>query len=942
MIDKIIIKGARENNLKNVDIDIPKNKLVVITGVSGSGKSSLAFDTIYTEGKRRYFESLSSYARQFLGGSDKADVESIEGLSPTIAVDQKSTSHNPRSTVGTVTEIYDYLRVLFARVGTPYCPYNHGVIVAHTQKQMLEFVLKQEARKKLMILAPIPSNEFSDIDELVADLKQEGYLRIRVNNQQYLLDEYINIPKAKKYKVEIILDRVIINHDQQTKSRISDSIEQAIKRSNGEIIFVIEDQDFAFSQTESCQVCGFRINQIEPSLFSFNSPLGACETCKGLGYNNLPDERKMIPNPEKSINQGGIDFFKNTVNTTNLDWQRFNSLIVHYQIDKNKPLKDLSKEQIRLLMYGSDEPISIDITSANNKKYSSVDRVEGILELVHRRYQETSSEMAREHYNKYLSEQECETCSGKKLSPQALSILINKKDIIDFTRLNINEEIDFLLNLSLNNEEQQIANPIIKEILDRLGFLKNVGLDYLTLARSSMTLSGGESQRIRLATQIGSKLTGILYVLDEPSIGLHQKDNEMLIHTLKEMRDLGNTLIVVEHDEDTMLAADYLIDVGPGAGVYGGEIIAFGTPQDVINNPDSITGQYLSKKKFIPVPAKRRGGNGAKVILKGASHNNLKNVNLTIPLNKFICVTGVSGSGKSSLIFETLVKAIEATNFNPFVIPGKYSSLIGANHIDKIVVVSQEPIGRTSRSNPATYVGVFDDIRSVFEQTPQAKERGYSKSRFSFNVKGGRCERCQGDGMIRIGMHFLPDVYVTCEDCLGKRYNDETLEVKYKGKSIYDVLKMPIDEALLFFQYFPGIHRKLQLLVDVGLGYLELGADSTTISGGEAQRIKLAKFLQRKPTGKTLFVLDEPTTGLHMEDIAKLISILNKIVDNGDTVLVIEHNLDLIKVADHIIDIGPNGGSNGGEIIATGTPEQLINKKDISYTARYLEKYLNK
>lgn len=942
-MDKIIIKGARENNLKNIDLEIPKNKLVVITGVSGSGKSSLAFDTIFAEGKRRYFESLSSYARQFLGGNDKADVESIEGLSPTIAVDQKSTNQNPRSIVGTITEIYDYLRVLFARVGTPFCPNGHGQIKSQTPKQIADFLFSLSPKSKIQILAPIEIKKGYKINDVLNNLRNQGYLRVLVNNEVYQLDE--NLPQFldnKKTDVAIIVDRLILNIDHQTKTRALDAIEFALNYSGGEIAFKVNDDIHYFTQNDICQVCGFKIKEIEPTLFSFNSPIGACEQCKGLGYNYVPDERKMIPNPNLSINEGGLDYFKNTVNTTNLDWQRFNSIIKHYKIDKTKPLKELDRKEIDLLLYGSDEAIEIDITSANNKKYSSIDYVEGVLELVNRRYQETSSELAREHYNKYMSEKVCKSCKGKKLSSQALSVLINKINIIDFIEKNIDEAIDFLLHLDLNEAQTKIANPILKEVLDRLGFLKNVGLEYLTLARPASSLSGGEAQRIRLATQIGSKLTGILYVLDEPSIGLHQRDNDKLINTLKEMRDLGNTVIVVEHDEETMLAADYLIDIGPQAGVNGGYVIAAGTPQEVMQNPNSLTGQYLSKQKDILVPKTRRSGNGHKVILKGAKHNNLKNVDLTIPLGKFICVTGVSGSGKSSLILETLVKAIEYTNFNPFVIPGEYKDLIGASNVDKIVVVNQDAIGRTTRSNPATYVGVFDDIRTVFENTIEAKARGYSKSRFSFNIKGGRCERCWGDGTIRIEMHFLPDVYISCEECHGKRYNDETLQVKFKGKSIYDVLKMPIDEALVFFENYPGIHRKLQLLVDVGLGYLELGASSTSLSGGEAQRIKLAKFLQRKPTGKTLFVLDEPTTGLHIDDVAKLIKILDKIVDGGDTVLVIEHNLDLIKVADYIIDIGPEGGNKGGKIIATGTPEQLLSKKDISYTAQYLEKYLKK
>ncbi|WP_031488797.1 excinuclease ABC subunit UvrA [Ureaplasma canigenitalium] len=939
-MNKIVIKGAREHNLKNINLSLPKDKFIVFTGVSGSGKSSLAFDTIYNEGKRRYFESLSSYARMFLGNTDKADVDSIDGLCPTIAVDQKSISHNPRSTVGTITEIYDYLRVLYARVGTPYCINNHGEIKAHTEKEMINFLFKQKEQAKLQILSVQDNVLKTDLAKIIDDLKKKGYLRIRLNGEIYVLDEALNYDAKKDNKLEIIIDRIVLNFDSETQSRIADAIEIAIKDGNGSITFNIDGVDTTFSKNESCSVCNFVFKKIEPSLFSFNSPFGACENCKGLGYNFLPDERKMIPNDNLSINDGGIDYFKNTVNTSNMDWQRFNSIILHYGIDKKVPIKELSDQERKLLLYGSDEPINIDLVSSNNKSYSSVEYVEGILELVKRRYEETSSELAREHYNKYMSEITCKVCKGQRLNKCALNVLINNKNIIDFTNMNINEGIDFLLNTSFNNEMKQIAEPVVKEVLDRLSFLKNVGLDYLSLSRNSSTLSGGESQRIRLATQIGSKLTGILYVLDEPSIGLHQKDNDKLIATLKEMRDLGNTLIVVEHDIDTMLSCDYLVDIGPYAGVNGGRIVASGTVQEVMDNKDSLTGMYLRGEKKIDVPKTRRSGNGQKIILKGAKHNNLKNVDLTVPLGKFNVVTGVSGSGKSSLILQTLVKAIEKINFNPFVIPGAYSNLIGANHIDKLVVVNQEPIGRTSRSNPATYVGLFEEIRSVFENTIEARAKGYTKGRFSFNVRGGRCERCQGDGTLRISMHFLPDVYIVCDECKGKRYNDETLQIKYKGKTISDVLNLSVDQALDFFKNFPSIHRKISLLQDVGLGYLQLGASSTTLSGGEAQRIKLAKFLQRKPTGKTLYVLDEPTTGLHIDDISKLITILNKIVDNGDTVLVIEHNLDLIKVADHIIDLGPDGGSAGGKIIATGTPEQILVKENISYTAQYLRKYL--
>lgn len=940
--DKLVIIGARENNLKNISITLPKNKLIVITGLSGSGKSSLAFDTIYAEGQRRYLESLSSYARQFLGGNEKPDVDSIEGLSPSIAIDQKTTSHNPRSTVGTVTEIYDYLRVLYARIGIPYCIHGHGPIKTQTLKQIVDFICSLEDNTRLQILAPIIKNEKGTHLETLNKLRKEGFLRVRIDGEVLSLDDEIELDKNKKHDIEVVVDRIVLHADTQTRSRLNDSVEMALKTSKGQVFVLAGDKEYYFNESYACDQCGFSIPELEPRLFSFNSPVGACPHCRGLGFTYEPDEEKMIPNPDLSIDQGGIDFFKSTVNTSNLDWQKYEHLIKHYKIPTSVPLKNLPKDMIRVLMHGSDQPIEVTMTSANGRKYEHYEYIEGVLELVKRRHEETTSELAREYYSKYISEKECKVCHGDKLNEKALCVKVGELNIINLTKLDIQKALDFLLTVDLNPEQKMISKLIMKEICDRLSFLIDVGLDYLSLYRSALTLSGGEAQRIRLATQIGSHLTGVLYVLDEPSIGLHQKDNQKLIKTMQNMRDLGNTLIVVEHDEDTMRAADYLVDIGPGAGKDGGYVVAQGTPEQVMEDKNSITGQYLKGTKNIPVPKTRRSGNGKKIILKGATENNLKNVDLTVPLGKMIAVTGVSGSGKSTLILETLVKAIIKQNFNPFEKPGKYRDLIGANHVDKIIQVSQEPIGRTPRSNPATYVGVFDDIRDVFASVPEAKEKGYTKGRFSFNVKGGRCERCQGDGVLRIDMHFLPSVYITCEECHGHKYNEETLAVKFKGKSIYDVLKMSITEALEFFKNIPSIHRKLKLMDDVGLGYLELGTSSTKLSGGEAQRIKLAKYLQKKPTGKALYVLDEPTTGLHIDDISRLIEVLNRIVDNGDTVLVIEHNLDLIKVADYIVDMGPDGGDRGGEIIATGTPEQLISQKNISYTAQFLEPVLKK
>ncbi|MDR2636285.1 MAG: excinuclease ABC subunit UvrA, partial [Mycoplasmataceae bacterium] len=905
------------------------------------GKSSLAFNTIYEEGKRRYIESLSSYARHFLGGNEKPNVELIEGLTPSISIDQKTTNNNPRSTVGTITEIYDYLRILFARVGTPYCPNGHGVIETLTNKQIFDKIISHlKENDKFQLLSPIHYHEKGTFVDEIERIKRNGFLRVRVDSKNYDIDEEIKLEKNKFHNIEIVVDRLIYHNDNETKSRIFEDLENCLKQSGGKVILLLPDKEFLYTQSHSCSKCGFVIPELEPRLFSFNSPTGACHHCKGLGFTYEPDENKMIPDYSKSINEGGIDYFKNSVGTDSLDWQRFDTLLKYYKIPKDKPLSELTKSQIKIILYGSDEAIDYSIKSSNGNVFKKFDYVEGVLAMIKRRHLETSSEMAREFYSKYMSEKKCDVCKGKRLSSAALSIKIEDKDIIDVTNLSINDAIDFFLNLKLNKQQLEIGKLAIKEIIERLSFLNNVGLNYLSLSRTAGTLSGGEAQRIRLATQIGSKLTGVLYVLDEPSIGLHQKDNVQLIKTLKEMRDLGNTLLVVEHDLETIEESDYVIDVGPGAGKYGGKIIATGTPNEIKCDPNSITGKYLSGKEKIETPLKRRTGNGKKIILKGISQNNLKNVDLTIPLGQFICVTGVSGSGKSTLINDVLANNIRKLLTSPFIDAPKLRSIVGVSHLDKLIIISQDPIGRTPKSNPATYVGVFDDIRDLFASLPESKSKGYTKSTFSFNVPGGRCEKCQGDGEIKIEMHFLPNVYVKCDECDGKKYNNEVLSVTYKNKSIYDVLEMDVSDALEFFKNIPNIKRKLDIMNDVGLGYIKLGLNSTYLSGGEAQRIKLAKFLQKPTTKDTLIILDEPTTGLHIDDIKKLISIINRIVDNGATVVVIEHNLDLIKCCDYVIDLGPDGGKYGGKIIATGTPEQITKKSDISYTGKFLKKVL--
>ena len=937
--DYIIVKGARENNLKNMDINIPKNKLVVITGLSGSGKSSLAFDTIYAEGQRRYLESLSSYARQFLGGNEKPDVDSIEGLSPAISIEQKTTSNNPRSTVGTTTEIYDYFRLVFARVGKPFCPKGHGEIKTLTIQSIQERIFKMPEGTKLQILAPIIRSEKGTFQNKFKELLHLGYLRVRVNGEYYSLDDEIILEKNKKHDIDIVIDRVIINDDLITKSRVYEGIEKATNETKGSVCLVFDNEEEILSLNHSCNKCSFSIPELEPRLFSFNSPIGACNDCNGLGFKYEPDVSKLIPDANLSINDGAIEYFKNTQETSSIDWQRFEALLKHFKIDKNKKIIDFTKKELDHILYESEEKIEIKIRTVSGSLYNAFEHAEGVYSLIQRRHMNTTSELSREYYSKYMSNVQCPRCLGKRLSENALCVKLNKKDIIDVTEYTIDKCLDLFLNLELSKEDTQIVNLALNEVTNRLSFLIDVGLNYLTLSRTASTLSGGESQRIRLATQIGSSLTGVLYVLDEPSIGLHQKDNNRLIDTLKKMRDLGNTLIVVEHDEDTMRLADYLIDIGPGAGQFGGQIVSHGTPSQVEKDSKSLTGQYLSKKKSIPIPKNIRTGNGKSLTLTGASGHNLKNVNLKIPLNKLIAITGVSGSGKSTLINETLVKAIEKEISNPFITPLKYKTIQGINNIDKVIKISQDPIGRTPRSNPATYVTVFDDIRDIFTNTKLSKERGYKKGRFSFNVKGGRCENCQGDGVKKIEMHFLPDVYIKCVECNGKKYNSETLSILWKGKSIYDILEMSVDSAIDFFQSVAQIKRKLQLMQDVGLGYIKLGEQATKLSGGEAQRIKIAKFLQKKATGKTLYVLDEPTTGLHIHDVSLLIKVLNRIVDNGDTVIVIEHNLELIKVADYIVDIGPDGGNGGGEIVAEGTLKDIIDNKK-SYTGEFLSKII--
>ena len=939
MEDKLIIRGARENNLKNINIDIPKNKLVIMTGLSGSGKTSLAFDTIYAEGQRRYVESLSAYARQFLGNMEKPDVDAIEGLSPASAIDQKTTSNNPRSTVGTVTEIYDYLRLLYARVGKAYCPKHDVVIESQTIKQMADTIDQYADGDRLMVVARVVKRKKGTFKDYFADLLKDGYLRVVVDGQNYMLDEEIELDKNKKHDIDVVIDRII--KKEGYRSRLVDSLEVGLKLTGGEVIVqnLTTKTEELFSEHLACPICGFSVPKLEPRLFSFNNPLGACPDCRGLGIKNEVDDDLLIPDWSKSINEGGLRYFKTAVGTNRIEWQRFLILCKKYKIDLDKPLKDFTKQELSYILDGSREPISYEIVSDSGNVSRTTKFIEGVRTLIARRYEETTSKWSKEWYASFMSEHTCPTCKGRRLNDQVLSVRVGGLNIAEFTEQSIGDALHFIQNIKLTDYEMNIARLVVKEINDRLTFLNNVGLGYLTLARRAGGLSGGEAQRIRLATQIGTRLTGVLYVLDEPSIGLHQRDNEKLIKSLQDIRDLGNSVLVVEHDEDTMRASDFIVDIGPGAGVHGGQVICAGTPEEVMNCKDSITGQYLSGNRKIEVPQKRRKGNGLFIEVKGAKEHNLKNINVKFPLGKFNVVTGVSGSGKSTLVNDILGKSLMRYVYQSKERPGLHKEILGIENIDKVIEVSQDPIGRTPRSNPVTYTGVFDDIRDLFAQTNEAKMRGYDKGRFSFNVKGGRCEACQGDGLKKISMHFLPDVYVPCEQCEGKRYNEETLQVTYKDKNIYDVLEMTVEEALDFFDNLPKIRNKIQTLYDVGLGYIKLGQSATTLSGGEAQRVKLASELQKKSTGKTVYILDEPTTGLHSHDVARLIDVLQRIVDQGDTIIVIEHNLDVIKVADHIIDLGPEGGAGGGTIVVTGTPEKVA-KCEKSYTGQFLKSML--
>lgn len=939
---QIIIKGAKEHNLQNIDLAIPRDEFIVITGLSGSGKSSLAFDTIYAEGQRRYVESLSAYARQFLGQMKKPEMEYIEGLSPAISIDQKTTKENPRSTVGTITEIYDYLRLLFARIGTPHCPKCGKEISHQTLGQIGDSIIEEGEGKKIHILAPVVRDKKGQHKDVLDDLRNKGFVRARVDGEVRDLEEDIDLPKTYRHSIEVVVDRLKIRKDVDFKRRLVDSLETASEFADGliNVLFSDDGRDYEkkYSEHFACVDCGINFEELTPRMFSFNAPQGACPECNGIGVKMEIDPDLIIPNKNLTLNEGAVTPWAKSNKKENYYHQMLEAVSKHFNFSMDTPFNELTKEQQDIILYGCDDKIPFSF-KRRNKSYQVNRQFEGVIPRMERLYIETKSNYSRKYISKFMSDRKCHVCHGKRLRPEVLAVTVGGKSIADIVEMSIKDSYQFFLNLELTDREQFIAKEVLKEIRQRLKFLVDVGLDYLSMARSSGTLSGGEAQRIRLATQIGSGLVGVLYILDEPSIGLHQRDNVKLIETLKRLKNLGNTLIVVEHDEETILSADYVVDIGPGAGEHGGKVVACGTPEEIMESHESVTGQYISRRETIPIPQTRRSGNGESLIIRGARQNNLKNIDVEIPLGKFTCVTGVSGSGKSSLINEILYKGLSGKLNNKFTFAGDYDKIEGVSNIDKIIAIDQKPIGRTPRSNPATYTGVFTDIRDLFAETPEAKARGYKPGRFSFNVKGGRCEACSGDGIVQIEMHFLADVFVPCEVCGGKRYNEETLDIRYKGKNIYEVLEMTVEEALDFFEHIPKIHKKLKTLLDVGLGYMKIGQPATTLSGGEAQRIKLAKELSRSNTGNTLYILDEPTTGLHFADIKRLLSVLARLTDAGNSVVVIEHNLDVIKTADYIIDLGPEGGDGGGKVIATGTPEEIA--KSGTYTGEFLQKILS-
>lgn len=939
---QIIIKGAKEHNLQNIDLAIPRDEFIVITGLSGSGKSSLAFDTIYAEGQRRYVESLSAYARQFLGQMKKPEMEYIEGLSPAISIDQKTTKENPRSTVGTITEIYDYLRLLFARIGTPHCPKCGKEISHQTLGQIGDSIIEEGEGKKIHILAPVVRDKKGQHKDVLDDLRNKGFVRARVDGEVRDLEEDIDLPKTYRHSIEVVVDRLKIRKDVDFKRRLVDSLETASEFADGliNVLFSDDGRDYEkkYSEHFACVDCGINFEELTPRMFSFNAPQGACPECNGIGVKMEIDPDLIIPNKNLTLNEGAVTPWAKSNKKENYYHQMLEAVSKHFNFSMDTPFNELTNEQQDIILYGCDDKIPFSF-KRRNKSYQVNRQFEGVIPRMERLYIETKSNYSRKYISKFMSDRKCHVCHGKRLRPEVLAVTVGGKSIADVVEMSIKDSYQFFLNLELTDREQFIAKEVLKEIRQRLKFLVDVGLDYLSMARSSGTLSGGEAQRIRLATQIGSGLVGVLYILDEPSIGLHQRDNVKLIETLKRLKNLGNTLIVVEHDEETILSADYVVDIGPGAGEHGGKVVACGTPEEIMESHESVTGQYISRRETIPIPQTRRSGNGESLIIRGARQNNLKNIDVEIPLGKFTCVTGVSGSGKSSLINEILYKGLSGKLNNKFTFAGDYDKIEGVSNIDKIIAIDQKPIGRTPRSNPATYTGVFTDIRDLFAETPEAKARGYKPGRFSFNVKGGRCEACSGDGIVQIEMHFLADVFVPCEVCGGKRYNEETLDIRYKGKNIYEVLEMTVEEALDFFEHIPKIHKKLKTLLDVGLGYMKIGQPATTLSGGEAQRIKLAKELSRSNTGNTLYILDEPTTGLHFADIKRLLSVLARLTDAGNSVVVIEHNLDVIKTADYIIDLGPEGGDGGGKVIATGTPEKIA--KSGTYTGEFLQKILS-